>query len=277
MPGQRPAITLSLSTNGATAAPWEEARRRLEQAELYFLGTVHPDGRPHMRPVLAVWADGALHFAAGPASRKARNVAHDTRCSITTDCEGAHLVLEGRATKVTDEGDRRSRPPLHRGHVRLQVQVACHGARRRLPRHRGSAHRRTTPVRGLPGDTGNSVRLRRRGLVHSHSLALLGGRRHDGGARRRGLEHWRTGASGDVLKVASDAVTSPIRASHGDEDLPPGVALFQIADGLGDLVQGVRPVDHRRDLAGLDELLEEPQVFLVRFHSEDHHLLAHER
>lgn len=123
MPGQRPAITLSLSTNGATAAPWEEARRRLEQAELYFLGTVHPDGRPHMRPVLAVWADGALHFAAGPASRKARNVAHDTRCSITTDCEGAHLVLEGRATKVTDEAGLRSIADMYASKYKWPVTV----------------------------------------------------------------------------------------------------------------------------------------------------------
>ena len=38
------------------------------------------------------------------------------------------------------------------------------------------------------------------------------------------------------------------------------MSLFQIPDGLGNLAQRVRPVDDRRDLAGLDELLQELQV-----------------
>jgi nitroimidazol reductase NimA-like FMN-containing flavoprotein (pyridoxamine 5'-phosphate oxidase superfamily) len=67
------------------------------------LATVHPDGRPHVMPVLTVWLDGALYFVAGEASRKARNLARDPHCVITIATEDAHLVVEGEAAKVRDE------------------------------------------------------------------------------------------------------------------------------------------------------------------------------
>ena len=46
-------------------------------------------------------------------------------------------------------------------------------------------------------------------------------------------------------------------ASDGDEDFSSGVSPFQIPDGLGDLRERVRPVDHRCDLPGFYELLED--------------------
>jgi nitroimidazol reductase NimA-like FMN-containing flavoprotein (pyridoxamine 5'-phosphate oxidase superfamily) len=83
--------------------PWSEARKRLAGGQWYWLATVRPDGRPHVMPLLTVWVDGTLHFCASPASRKAKNLAHHSRCVITTASEGAHLVVEGEATKVRDE------------------------------------------------------------------------------------------------------------------------------------------------------------------------------
>lgn len=83
--------------------PWAEARGRLGEAETYWLATVCPDGRPHVMPVLAVWADGALHFIAGSSSRKARNLARDARCAITAGAPALDLVVEGEAAKVNDE------------------------------------------------------------------------------------------------------------------------------------------------------------------------------
>ncbi len=59
-----------LSSDGATATPWAEGRRGLEQAQVYWLSTVRPDGRPHVTPVVAVWLDGALYFTTGPTERK---------------------------------------------------------------------------------------------------------------------------------------------------------------------------------------------------------------
>ena len=93
------------SSDGATATPWAEARRRLEKAEVYWLSTVRPDGRPHLTPMVSVWLDGALYFSTGPDERKAKNLVGNPRCILTTGCnrlDGLDLVVEGQAAKVND-------------------------------------------------------------------------------------------------------------------------------------------------------------------------------
>ena len=95
------------SSEGATVTPWTEARERLERAEVYWLATVRPEGQPHVTPLIAVWLDGALFFHTGPSERKAKNLAHNAHCVITTGCnalsEGLDLVVEGDAAEVSDE------------------------------------------------------------------------------------------------------------------------------------------------------------------------------
>ncbi len=95
------------SSDGATPTDWAEARRRLEDAEVYWLSTVRPDGRPHVTPLLSVWLDGALYFCTGHRERKAKNLAHNPHCVLTTGCnaldEGLDLVVEGDATQVSDD------------------------------------------------------------------------------------------------------------------------------------------------------------------------------
>lgn len=82
---------------------WAEVRDRLAAAGTYWLATSRPDDRPHVRPVLAVWSDGALHFVASATSRKARNLAVNPSCAITTGVPSMDLVVEGAVAKVRDE------------------------------------------------------------------------------------------------------------------------------------------------------------------------------
>ncbi len=109
MTGKEPAAELEpeFSSDDATPTPWAEARGRLVTAELYWLTTVRPDGRPHVTPVLSVWLDGALYFCTGESERKAKNLARNSHCVITTGCnaldEGLDLVVEGEASLVSDE------------------------------------------------------------------------------------------------------------------------------------------------------------------------------
>ena len=56
--------------------------RRRGNAHTHWLATTRPDGAPHVMPVGAVWLDGAFYFTAGPATRKAKNLAHNPRCAI---------------------------------------------------------------------------------------------------------------------------------------------------------------------------------------------------
>ncbi|MDQ0992801.1 pyridoxamine 5'-phosphate oxidase family protein [Streptomyces sp. V3I7] len=95
------------SSPGATAMPWSEAVPRLENAEIFWLSTVRPDGRPHVTPLMAVWLDGALHFSTGARERKGLNLAANPHVVLSTGTntygEGCDLVIEGEAVRVTDE------------------------------------------------------------------------------------------------------------------------------------------------------------------------------
>jgi nitroimidazol reductase NimA-like FMN-containing flavoprotein (pyridoxamine 5'-phosphate oxidase superfamily) len=91
----------------AVATSWEDVRRTLDGAELFWLSTVRADGRPHVTPLPAVWQDGVLHFCTGAAEQKGVNLAGDGRCVLTTGNNqwksGLDVVVEGTARRITDE------------------------------------------------------------------------------------------------------------------------------------------------------------------------------
>jgi hypothetical protein len=98
-------IDTRFSDEGAAATPWPAAEASLHDAELYWLTTIRVDGRPHVTPLFGVWHGAAWHFCTGPDEQKARNLAQDQRCLVTTGCnhlgDGLDLVIEGRAERVT--------------------------------------------------------------------------------------------------------------------------------------------------------------------------------
>jgi Pyridoxamine 5'-phosphate oxidase len=94
---------------GTRAASWGQASHELEQARLYWLSTVRPDGRPHVTPLISVWLDGAPYFCTGPEERKALNLSANPHCVLTTGCntldEGFDTVVEGDAVPVSDDAE----------------------------------------------------------------------------------------------------------------------------------------------------------------------------
>jgi hypothetical protein len=95
------------SSEGATPIAWKDARTRLGAAEVFWVSTVRFDGRPHVTPLIAVWLDDALYFTTGESERKAKNLARNAHCILTTGCnglaEGLDLVVEGDARRVIDD------------------------------------------------------------------------------------------------------------------------------------------------------------------------------
>jgi nitroimidazol reductase NimA-like FMN-containing flavoprotein (pyridoxamine 5'-phosphate oxidase superfamily) len=106
---KRPATQLDtrFSAEDARATDWEETRRVLESAELFWISTVRADGRPHVTPLVAVWLDDALHFATGNREQKALNLRTNQNVILTTGCNqwegGLDVAVEGQAVQVTDE------------------------------------------------------------------------------------------------------------------------------------------------------------------------------
>jgi len=95
------------SDPAATATGWEQTRTVLETAELFFLSTVRTDGRPHVTPVVAVWAEDAVWFSTGAGEQKFANLRANPHVVLTTGCnrwdQGVDVVLEGDAVQVTDD------------------------------------------------------------------------------------------------------------------------------------------------------------------------------
>ena len=81
---------------------WHWARRRLVAAHNYWMSTTGPGGRPHAMPVWGLWLDEAFVFSTARRSRKARNLARDSRLVVHLESGDQTVILEGRATVATD-------------------------------------------------------------------------------------------------------------------------------------------------------------------------------
>lgn len=104
-----PELHAGFSSEGAHPTEWAEGRRRLEEAEVFWLSTVRPDGRPHVTPLLAVWCADAMYFCTGPDERKAKNLKRNPHCILTTGRntldETLDVVVEGQAANVSNEAE----------------------------------------------------------------------------------------------------------------------------------------------------------------------------
>ncbi len=109
MADQVPVTELSVfSSPDATPTEWLHARADLAGAEVYWISTVRPDGRPHVTPLLGIWLAGALYFCTGPNERKAKNLSGNSHCVLTTGqstLEGLDIVIEGTAEGVSDQAE----------------------------------------------------------------------------------------------------------------------------------------------------------------------------
>jgi hypothetical protein len=107
MPTPATALDAEYSDPAASATGWEEARQVLETAELFWACTVRPDGRPHVTPVVAVWAEDAVWFSTGTVEVKFANLRANPHVVMVAGGnrwdQGLDVVVEGSAVQVTDD------------------------------------------------------------------------------------------------------------------------------------------------------------------------------
>jgi PPOX class probable F420-dependent enzyme len=97
-----PGYGLLDAAHGTGLLPWSWAVERLMRSHDYWVATVRPEGRPHVMPVWGVWMDEALWFSSSRGSRKARNLAANAHCAITTDNAYEPVVIDGEAALIDD-------------------------------------------------------------------------------------------------------------------------------------------------------------------------------
>jgi hypothetical protein len=99
---------------GAPLLEWGRIETRLDQGltqapetggpnrHTCWLATINRDGSPHVTGVGALWVDGAFWFETGRATRKAKNLSRDPRCTLSVAAQEFDLAVDGEARLVTD-------------------------------------------------------------------------------------------------------------------------------------------------------------------------------
>ncbi|WP_308102799.1 MULTISPECIES: pyridoxamine 5'-phosphate oxidase family protein [unclassified Nocardia] len=103
----------------------------LDTAEMFWLSTVRGDGRPHVAPLPAVWSRDRLHICTGPLEQKAKNLAAEPRCILTTGTNqmnsGLDVVVEGTAVRVTDPSELKTLAQLWKSKLDWDFTVRDNG------------------------------------------------------------------------------------------------------------------------------------------------------
>ncbi len=92
--------------------PWSWAEQRLKKSHNYWITTVKPDGSPHSMVIWGLWLDGAFIFSTGNESRKARNLAGNSKCIVGTEHAHEAVIVEGVA-EIADVTARKKMLPLY--------------------------------------------------------------------------------------------------------------------------------------------------------------------
>ena len=102
----RPAVVAQMiatsASDGTMPINWDEAARLFAAERSYWVATTSDDGRPHVRPVLAVWIDGRVCSTTSPAARKGRNLTSSPSAAFTARVPTMDIVVEGPITWVED-------------------------------------------------------------------------------------------------------------------------------------------------------------------------------
>ena len=163
--------TKNLDIYGSAPVPWSRARDALAAGRgpgfTFFVGTVCPDATPHAAGVGAVWADDTLWFVTGPRTRKARNLAANSACTISARLPDIDVVLEGRAERVTEANTLERLAGFYR-EAGWPAEVDGDGVHGAIQR----AERRTAAMAPVPRHGRHRVRRGCRGAVRRNALAV---------------------------------------------------------------------------------------------------------
>jgi uncharacterized pyridoxamine 5'-phosphate oxidase family protein len=87
---------------GTEPLSWDEVRQCFEAERGYWVATTGASGRPHVRPVLAVWVNDKVYSTTSPGAAKGRNLELYPECSLAARAPAIDIVIEGPMAWVDD-------------------------------------------------------------------------------------------------------------------------------------------------------------------------------
>ena len=82
---------------------WSDVSKELEDAPVYWVASVRPDGRPHVIPRDGVWVDDAWYYGGSDESVHNRNIQSNPELSMHIGDGMKAIIVEGNAEKSTPE------------------------------------------------------------------------------------------------------------------------------------------------------------------------------
>ncbi|HYY20582.1 MAG TPA: pyridoxamine 5'-phosphate oxidase family protein [Thermoleophilaceae bacterium] len=103
----RPQLPRGYGVEKATGAPgerlpWSRVSEWLTAARNYWVCTTRPDGRPHAKPVWAVWLEDQLLFSTHPESITARNLRANPVLVVHPESGDDVAIVDGTARRLDD-------------------------------------------------------------------------------------------------------------------------------------------------------------------------------
>ena len=80
---------------------WQDLQEPLQTAQIYWVGTTRPDGRPHAVPIWGAWVDDSFYFEGSPETRRGRNLAANPAIVVHIERGNLAIMIEGSAS-MTD-------------------------------------------------------------------------------------------------------------------------------------------------------------------------------
>jgi Pyridoxamine 5'-phosphate oxidase len=87
---------------GTEPLSWDVVSQRFAAERWYWLATAGRNGRPHVRPVLAVLLADKIYSTTSPGACKGRNLEHRPECSLAARAPAIDIVIEGTTSWVED-------------------------------------------------------------------------------------------------------------------------------------------------------------------------------
>jgi hypothetical protein len=117
-------VSATAAAADAATIDWDEAGRLFAAERSYWVATTSDDGRPHVRPVLAVWVDERIYSTTNAAARKARNLTSRPSAALTAQAPAMDIVIEGPIAWIDDPQRLRRIGEAYQEKYRWPVTVA---------------------------------------------------------------------------------------------------------------------------------------------------------
>lgn len=83
--------------------PWSHVSQRMAQAQVYWITTVDPRGRPHATPVDGMWLDDRLFFGGSPETQRNRNLRRNPAVCVHLESGSDVVILHGAVNELGRE------------------------------------------------------------------------------------------------------------------------------------------------------------------------------